>query len=234
MIKMFEEPLSLFFLGIVTFLSPCSISLMTVYLTYSVGISKSVRKGLAVGCSFAIAMCLVFFILGYAISSLVPTSIINSRIFFGTSGLLLILFGINNIGLLGKLGVTTRSFLTEQLNAVKLTALTRFSAYNYVIGSFLFGLIISIALGPCTLSLVLPAILLTLFTAPSPFHGGFLLFMFGLGHALPVIFLSTLLATARRVASDKITNVGEWLTKIFGLAFLAIGIAIIIYALGGW
>jgi len=199
MIKMFEEPLSLFFLGIVTFLSPCSISLMTVYLTYSVGISKSVRKGLAVGCSFAIAMCLVFFILGYAISSLVPTSIINSRIFFGTSGLLLILFGINNIGLLGKLGVTTRSFLTEQLNAVKLTALTRFSAYNYVIGSFLFGLIISIALGPCTLSLVLPAILLTLFTAPSPFHGGFLLFMFGLGHALPVIFLSTLLATARRV-----------------------------------
>jgi len=231
---MFEEPLSLFFLGIVTFLSPCSISLMTVYLTYSVGISKSVRKGLVVGCSFAVAMCLVFFILGYAISSLVPTSIINSRIFFGISGLLLIFFGINNIGLLGKLGLTTRSLFTERLNAAKLTALTRFSAYNYVIGSFLFGLIISIAVGPCTLSLVLPAILLTLFTAPSPFHGGFLLFMFGLGHALPVIFLSTLLATARRVASDKITNVGEWLTKIFGLAFLIIGIAIITYAFGGW
>lgn len=231
---MFEEPLSLFFLGIVTFLSPCSISLMTVYLTYSVGISKSVRKGLAVGCSFAVAMCLVFFILGYAISSLVPTSIINSRIFFGVSGILLIFFGINNIGLLGKLGLTARSLFTERLNAAKLTALTRFSAYNYVIGSFLFGLTISIALGPCTLSLVLPAILLTLFTAPSPFHGGFLLFMFGLGHALPVIFLSTLLATARRVANDKITSAGEWLTKIFGLAFLIIGIAIITYALGGW
>ena len=231
---MFEEPLSLFFLGIVTFLSPCSISLMTVYLAYSVGVSKSVRKGLAVGCSFAAAMCLVFFILGYAISSLVPTSMINSRIFFGISGLLLILFGISNIGLLGKLGLTTHSLFTERLNAAKLTALTRFSAYNYVIGSFLFGLIISIALGPCTLSLVLPAILLTLFTAPSPFHGGFLLFMFGLGHALPVIFLSTLLATARRVTSDKITSAGEWLTKIFGLAFLIIGIAIITYALGGW
>lgn len=231
---MFEELLGLFFLGIATFLSPCSISLMSVYLTYSVGVSKSVRKGLAVGCSFAAAMCIVFFILGYAISSLVPMSIINTRIFFGVSGLLLILFGINNIGLLRKLGLPTRSFLTEQLNAAKLTALTRFSAYNYVIGSFLFGLIISIALGPCTLSLVLPAILLTLFTAPSPFHGGFLLFMFGLGHALPVIFLSTLLATARRVASDKITSAGEWLTKIFGFVFLVIGIALITYALGGW
>jgi cytochrome c biogenesis protein CcdA len=234
MIEMFEEPLSLFFLGLATFLSPCSISLIAVYLTYSTGVSKSVRKGLAVGCSFAAAMCLVFFILGYAISSLVPTSIINSRIFFGVSGILLIFFGISNIGLLEKLGLTTRSFLTERLNAAKLTALTRFSAYNYIVGSFLFGLIISIALGPCTLSLVLPAILLTLFTAPSPFHGGFLLFMFGLGHALPVIFLSTLLATARKVASDKITSAGEWLTKIFGFAFTAIGIALITYALGGW
>lgn len=231
---MFEEPLSLFFLGIVTFLSPCSISLMAVYLTYSVGISKSVRKGLAVGCSFAAAMCLVFFILGYAISSLVPTTIVNSRIFFGISGLLLILFGINNIGLLGKLGLITHSFFTEQLNAVKLTALTRFSAYNYVIGSFLFGLVISVALGPCTLSLVLPAILLTLFTAPSAFHGGFLLFMFGLGHALPVVFLSVLLATARKATSDKIANTGEWLTKTFGLAFIIIGIVMIAYVLGGW
>jgi len=231
---MLDQLLGMFLYGVTTFLSPCSISLMTVYLTYSVGVSKSVRKGLAIGCSFAVAMCLVFFVLGYAISSLVPTSIINSRIFFSISGLLLILFGINNVGLLGKLRLAASSSLNERLNAVKLDALARFSAYNYVIGSFLFGLIISIALGPCTLSLVLPAILLTLFTAPSPFHGGLLLLMFGLGHALPVVFLSTLVATARRVASDKIANVGEWLNKIFGFAFIAIGIALIIYGLGGW
>lgn len=231
---MFEEPLSLFVLGIVTFLSPCSIALITVYLTYSVGISKNVRKGLAVGCSFAFAMCLVFFVLGYALTSLVPTSLINSRIFFGISGLLLILFGINNVGLIRKLGLSTGSFLTGRMNAVKLAALTRLSPYNYLVGAFLFGLVISIALGPCTLSLVLPAILLTLFTAPSPFHGGFLLFMFGLGHALPVVFLSTLLATARKVTSDRITSAGEWLAKVFGLAFILIGIALVTYALGGW
>jgi len=233
MTRVLDQLLGMFIYGVTTFLSPCSISLMTVYLTYSAGISKSVRRGLAVGCSFAAAMCLVFFVLGYAISSLVPTSIINSRIFFIISGFLLILFGINNIGLLRKLRLAASSSLTERLNAAKLNALARFSAYNYVIGSFLFGLVISITLGPCTLSLVLPAILLTLFTAPSPFHGGLLLFMFGLGHALPVVFLSTLVATARRVASDKITSVGEWLTKIFGFAFIAIGIALIIYGLGG-
>jgi cytochrome c-type biogenesis protein len=233
---MFEESLGLFFLGLVTFLSPCSIALISVYLTYSVGVSKNIRKGLVIGCCFAVAMCLVFFLLGYAVASLIPLDLVNYRLFFGIAGVLLILFGINNMGLFGKIGLTIKAggSLAERVNALKLNALTRFSGYNYVVGSFLFGVIISIALGPCSLSLVLPAILLTIFTAPTPFHGGLLLFMFGLGHALPVVFLSVLLATARKAVSGKVSQAGELLTKIFGLAFLVIGTAMIIYMLGGW
>ena len=233
---MFEESLGLFFLGLVTFLSPCSIALISVYLTYSVGVSKNIRKGLVIGCCFAVAMCLVFFLLGYAVASLIPLDLVNYRLFFGIAGVLLILFGINNMGLFWKIGLTIKAggSLAERVNALKLNALTRFSGYNYVVGSFLFGVIISIALGPCSLSLVLPAILLTIFTAPTPFHGGLLLFMFGLGHALPVVFLSVLLATARKAVSGKVSQAGELLTKIFGLAFLVIGTAMIIYMLGGW
>lgn len=233
---MLEEFLSLFFLGIATFLSPCSIALISVFLTYSVGVSKSIRRGFVIGCSFALAMCLVFFVLGYAISSLIPISLISSKSFYGIAGLLLIFFGINNLGLLSKLGLPSDfgSSFTERLNAAKLGALTRFSKYNYLLGSFLFGLIISIALGPCTLSIVLPAVLLTIFTAPTPFHGGFFLLVFGLGHALPVVFLSALLATSRKVASGRVAGAGEWLTRIFGLAFVVIGIVIVFYALGGW
>ncbi len=233
---MFEEFLGLFFLGIVTFLSPCSIALISVYLTYAVGISKSIRKGLIIGCSFTIAMCLVFFFLGYAVSSLIPVDPASYRFFFGIAGLLLIFFGINNLGLFKKIHITSNasSSFTERINALKLTALTRFSKYNYAAGSFLFGVVISLALGPCSLSLVLPAILLTIFSAPTPYHGGLLLFTFGLGHALPVIFLSVLLATARKAVSKKTAMAGEWLTKIFGLAFVAIGMVMIVYVFGGW
>jgi cytochrome c biogenesis protein CcdA len=71
-----------------------------------------------------------------------------------------------------------------------------------------------------------------MFTAPTPFHGGMLLLMFGLGHALPVILLSTVLATTRRMISQKISEKGEWLTKGFGVAFLVVGIIIIGYAVG--
>lgn len=232
---MFEESLGLFFLGLVTFLSPCSIALISVYLTYAVGVSKSILKGLIIGISFTIAMCLVFFFLGYAVTSLIPLSLVNYRVFLGISGALLILFGINNLGFLGKIGLSTNlgGSINERMNVLKLSTLTRFSRYNYAISSFIFGLVISIALGPCSLSIVLPAILLTMLTAPTPFHGGLLLFMFGLGHALPVILLSTLLATARKAISQKISEKGEWLTKGFGVAFLLIGIIMIGYTLGG-
>ena len=231
---MLEEFLGLFTLGIVTFLSPCSIALISVYLTYAVGISKDVRKGFIIGCCFTIAMCLVFFFLGYAISSLIPVNTNSYQLFFALTGILLIFFGINNLGLFKKVNRNNAGgFVTEQVNALRLKAVMSLSKYNYIVGSFLFGVVISLALGPCSLSLVLPAILLTMFSAPTPYHGGLLLFGFGLGHALPVILLSTLLGTARKAVSQKISLAGEWLTKIFGVAFVIIGIVMIYYGIVG-
>ncbi len=234
---MLESFVSLFFLGIAAFLSPCCIALISVYLTYALGSSKGVRKGLVIGASFAAAMCLVFFFLGYAVSSLIPIGLANYRTFFFLiSGVLLTLFGINNLGLLKKAGVTTSigSFLTERTNSLKFNAMSRFSGYNYAMSSFLFGGIISLALGPCSLSLVLPAILFTMFTAPTPFHGGLLLLAFGFGEALPVIFLSAMLGTARQAISDKFANSGDRLKKVFGAIFVVAGIVVIAYVLGGW
>ena len=231
---MIEEFLGLFTLGIVTFLSPCSIALISVYLTYAVGISKNVRKGFIIGCCFTIAMCLVFFFLGYAISSLIPVNTNSYQLFFALAGILLIFFGINNLGLFKKVNRdNTGGFVTEQVNALRMSAVMRLSKYNYIVGSFLFGVVISLALGPCSLSLVLPAILLTMFSAPTFYYGGLLLFGFGLGHALPVILLSTLLGTARKAVSQKISLAGEWLTKIFGVAFVIIGIVMIYYGIVG-
>jgi len=233
---MFEELIGLFSLGVATFLSPCSIALISVYLTYAVGTSKNMRKGFIIGCSFTLAMCLVFFVLGYALSALIPIGQVSYRLFYGLAGVLLVFFGINNLGLFKNINIASKASnaLTERVNMMKMTALTRFSQYNYVVGSFLFGAVISLALGPCSLALVLPAILLTMFSAPTPYHGGLLLFSFGLGHGLPVIFLSTLLATARGALSKKTALTGEWLTKIFGAAFVIIGIVMIGYVLGGW
>ncbi len=234
---MLENFVNLFGLGIVTCLSPCSIALISVYLTYAVGSSKNIGRGLVIGCTFALAMSIVFFIIGYAVASLVPIGLTSYKLVFLTvSGVLLIFFGLNNLGLFEKLRLFGKvgSLLSEKTNAIKMGALSRTSNYNYAIGAFLFGAVISLALGPCCLSLVLPAILMTMFAAPTAFHGGLLLLMFGLGHALPVVVLSVVLATARKTVSHKIANATDSLKKIFGIAFLVIGIIIVVaYGYGG-
>lgn len=238
---MFEEYLGMFFMGLATFFSPCSIALITVYLTYTLGIGKTVEKGFVVGTSFALAMITVFFFIGVILSTastFIVYALTNYKgFFFGISGFLLILFGVKNLGLQEKIGLSTSlgESVSERLNAFRLNAMTRFSRYNYAIGSFLFGVIISLAVGPCSLSLVLSAMLIALprIASTSIFHGGLLLSIFGLGNALPVIFLSVMLATARKAASEKIGKTSERLTKVFGMAFLIIGIIIIAYALVG-
>ncbi len=234
---MIENFANLFALGVMTFLSPCSIALVSVYLTYAVGSSKNITRGLVIGISFALSMSIVFFAIGYAVSSLVPIGLASYRsIFLTASGILLVLFGLNSLGLFDRLRVFGKAgdTITERTNSVKMGALTRFSGYNYALGSFLFGAVVSLALGPCCLSIVLPAVLMTMFAAPTAFHGGLMLLMFGLGHALPVVVLSVVLATARKTVSNKITNVSNLLKKVFGIAFLVIGLLIIIgYGYGG-
>lgn len=133
---MFEEFLGLFFLGIGTFLSPCSIALISVYLTYAVGISKSILKGFVIGFCFAVAMCLVFF-LGYAVSSFIPINQVSSQLFFYIAGFFLIFFGTNNLGLFKRINISSNAggSIIERVNALKLIALTRFSKYNYAMSS---------------------------------------------------------------------------------------------------
>jgi len=180
-------------------------------------------------------MCLVFFFLGYAVTSLIPLELFNYQLFLGLAGILLIIFGLNNLKLFKKTGLSSEvgESINERINTIKFNALTRFSNYNYVLSAFLFGLVISVALGPCSLSIVLPAVLMTMFTAPTAFHGGLLMLMFGLGHALPVIFLSTVLATTRKLVSQKITEKGDLLTRVFGIVFLIIGLVMVVYAFIG-
>jgi cytochrome c biogenesis protein CcdA len=100
---MLEAYTGLFLMGLATFLSPCSIALISVYLTYATGIGKSTLKGFIIGSSFAAAMCLVFFFLGFAITSLVPLELLNYQLFLGVSGVLLVFFS----------GLTTWAFFKE-------------------------------------------------------------------------------------------------------------------------
>jgi len=225
--------LGLFMLGIITCLSPCSVALLSLFLTYVIGVGKSAGKGLMVGCAFTLGLSLVFFIIGCAVSY-VGVIARSYRIFYGVAGTFLILFGVNNLGLVKGLSspVKTSFSITRQLDALKLATFKRILKHHYAIASLILGALLGLAWSPCALPMIFPAIILVMTQTVSPLYGGLLLFTFGLGHGVPIIPMSTLLATAREAISKKSVLAGMWMTKAFGLILIAVGIGMILYLFG--
>ena len=54
--------------------------------------------------------------------------------------------------------------------------------------------------------------------------GGFLLFIFGLGHGIPIIPLCTVTSSVRGKLGNKYVAAGKWMQRIFGVIILIIGV----------
>lgn len=225
--------ISLFVYGLTTFISPCSLGLVSAYLTYTIKDTQTKKRGLFIGLSYMLAMSLVFFIFGYALSSLIPVSLASSKLFYIFAGLIMVLLGLNTLEVLDRFeslrGVT--GFFSNGSNIVRSSLMSRIGGKNDYIGAFGFGLIISVALGPCSLALVLPAVMMTLFSAPSAIHGGLQLLAFGVGHSLPVLVLSLLISQTRYLLSKQLVKAGGLLNYVIGSGLLLLGIWLIAEAL---
>ena len=221
--------LSLFVYGLTTFISPCSLGLVTAYLTYMIKDTMNRGHGLLVGLSFMSAMSLVFFTFGYALSSLIPINLATSKLFYILAGGLMILLGVNTLGLIERLGPIRAIIynISDRMDVIRTGMVSRTSIDNKILNAFIFGIIISIALGPCSLALVLPAVMMTLFNAPSAFHGGLQLLAFGVGHSLPVLLLSVLVSETRHLLSRSLVKMGGYLNYVLGVALILLGLWLI-------
>lgn len=173
-----------------------------------------------------IAMSLVFFSFGYALSSLIPFNLASSKLFYVLSGVLMIIFGVNTLGLLNSFealhAITSR--LSDSSNELRAVLMSRLGKKGDYFDAFMFGVVISIALGPCSLALVLPAVMMTLFNAPSAISGGLQLLSFGVGHSLPVLFLSVLISETRYLLSKQLVKFSGILNYIVGSGLILLGV----------
>jgi len=179
------------------------------------------------------AMGLVFFIFGYALSSLIPVNLASGKLFYGLAGILMIILGGNTLGLLEKVE-PLQAFLfkiSDGSDRIRAGLMSRVGGGNDFISAFVFGVVISIALGPCSLALVLPAVMMTLFNAPSAVHGGLQLFAFGVGHSVPVLLLSVLVSETRFLLSRKLVKIGGVLNYLVGSGLILLGLWLILEAL---
>jgi len=235
----------MFLLGILTSLAPCSIALMIAVFSYVMTIRrkdeylrKSVstsREGFMIGIAFTFGMAAVFFVLGLFISQ-VGLFIRDSRVFDLIAGIIMILLGISNIKPLeeilepvrsrirryrgeGEYCETKKSLLQRSVEAS--VAIFKHSSF---IGAFTLGIFFALGWAPCALSMVLPVLIWLAAQNITPLAGGVMLFIFGIGHGVPIIPIATFSRAVGGRIGEKYVSIGAWTTKFFGLLVIVVGV----------
>jgi cytochrome c-type biogenesis protein len=236
--------LGMFFLGIVTSLAPCSIALMIAVFSYVLTMRRkdeyllkstsTSKEGFMIGVAFTLGMAMVFFVLGLFISQ-VGFFVRDSRFFDLVAGVVMILLGITNIKPLEEILEPVISLITKgQQGAVHETGeslihkavktsigLFKYSAF---IGAFSLGAFFALGWAPCALSMVFPVLIWLASQNVTPLAGGMMLFVFGLGHGVPIIPISTFSRTVGGRIGDKYVSIGKLTTRFFGLLVIAVGV----------
>jgi cytochrome c-type biogenesis protein len=249
--------LGMFALGIVTSLSPCSIALLLAMFSYVMTARRkdeylrktasASKEGFMIGIAFTLGMAAVFFIVGFFLSD-IGVFIRQARFFDLAAGLLMIILGINIIKPIGEIIEPVRSRLSfgrgnsgaigetieekkgimERLVSVSMN-LFRYSAF---IGAFTLGVFFALGWAPCAVSLVFPVLIWLISQDVTPLGGALMLFVFGVGHGVPVIPIATFSRAVGGQIGEKYIAAGKHITKIFGLAVIVIGLIYAVRYLG--
>ncbi len=239
--------IGMFGLGIVTSLAPCSLALLIAVFSYLMTSQRrkvlmpdegksSPKEGFLIGVAFTLGMAMVFFVIGLFISNL-GIFVRDSRFFDLAAGVLMIMLGITSFKPLGEIlePLTSRlqsrgaveaedvrakkSFMEQFMNIS--VGLFKYSAFA---GAFTLGVFFALGWAPCAVSLVFPVLIWLMAQNVSPITGGLMLFVFGVGHGVPIIPISTFSRTFCGAIGERYIALGKWITGGFGLLIIATGL----------
>ncbi len=239
--------IGMFGLGIVTSLAPCSLALLIAVFSYLMTSHRrkilmpdegksSPKEGLLIGVAFTLGMAMVFFVIGLFISNL-GIFVRDSRFFDLAAGVLMIMLGITSFKPLDEIlePLTSRlhrqraveaedvrskkSFMEQFINIS--VGLFKYSAF---VGAFTLGVFFALGWAPCAVSLVFPVLIWLMAQNVSPITGGLMLFVFGVGHGVPIIPISTFSRTFCGAIGERYIALGKWITGGFGFLIIATGV----------
>ena len=104
--------------------------------------------------------------------------------------------------------------------------------YSAFIGAFALGVFFALGWAPCAVSLVFPVLIWLISQNVTPLAGGIMLFVFGVGHGVPVIPIATFSRAVGGQIGEKYISAGKYVTKVFGLAVIGIGLVYAVRYLG--
>lgn len=203
--------------GVLTFVSPCILPLLPIYFFYLAGVAEEVdinrRKLLPNSIAFVLGFTLVFVILGATATTLGSFLQGNIDMFRKISGIIMIIFGLNFMGVcqLNFLNVDKRlDYSFKQLNFLK---------------SIIFGMVFAFGWTPCV-GVFLGSALLLAGNTDSIVQGIILLLLYSAGLGLPFI-LSAILFNTIKNAQLQMQRYSRAISIISGLVLILAGILVL-------
>ena len=195
--------------GIITFISPCLLPMLPIYVSYfSAGEEKSSKKTLINALGFVLGFTVLFVAMGALAGTLGAFLIRYKKTLNIVCGLIVIFFGLNFMGLL-------KFNLSGKGNRANTENLGFFS-------SFLFGLVFSVSWTPCV-SAFLGSALMLASQRGHVLEGIYLLLVYSLGLGIPFIF-SALLIDKLKGAFNAIKKHYRVINTVCGIFLIIIGI----------
>ena len=213
---------AIFLEGIISFFSPCVIPLIPLYMGYLATNAKEIdEKGnvtykkkvvLIYTLFFILGISMSFFILGLSFTGLGLFFKDNRKIFLEIGGILIVILGLFQLGILKVDFLTKEKKLKINFNPNKMTKKT----------AFLMGFLFSFAWTPC----VGPALSSTLImasTASTALIGNLFVLVYALGFLLPFIILGLFTTKVLNIIKRK-QNILNYVVKLGALIIIFMGI----------
>ncbi len=199
--------------GVASFLSPCVLPMLPMYVSYFAGQDKNLKKTIINSLGFVLGFTIIFVLLGIFASSLGKLITANSQYINIILGIIIIFFGLHYMGILN-IKILNKS-KGIQKNKDKLSF---FSA-------ILFGMIFSVCWTPCV-GVFLSSALMMSATSQDILKGGLMLFIYSIGLGIPFILTSIFLERLKNTFNH-IKKHYNIINKIAGIILILSGILLI-------
>ena len=193
--------------GLMTSLSPCILSMLPVMLGYIGGLEKPTKtKGFITSASFVLGLAVTFAILGIVASLLGKAFGQIGPAWLYIIGFFSMIMGLQLIGVIN-------------INLPGLKAMPE--KKGGVLGSFGVGLLFGLVASPCATPVL--AVLMTYVAGQGVlWYGALLLFIYGLGHGLPLIIAGTFTAVLKSL--PRLQKWGHYITYLSGSLLIVLGL----------
>ncbi len=203
----------IFIEGIASFLSPCVLPMLPMYVSYFAGQDKDLKKTIINSLGFVLGFTIIFVLLGIFASTLGKVITANSKYINIIFGIIIIIFGMHYMGILN-IKILNKSKGIKK-NSDKLSF---FSA-------IIFGMIFSVCWTPCV-GVFLSSALMMSATSMNVLKGGFMLFIYSIGLGIPFILTSIFLERLKNTFNN-IKKHYNIINKIAGMILIFSGILLI-------